>query len=184
MTKPAKRSTARATAGVVQRAEPVLANPWRLDMPAKVALNSYAELSIRGGLKVDGEFVDNPLKVIGTKPLSTRRTWPRRRATARRRYGTAVCWQLAAAGITALSTRSARRAATRTRIWWLREQYYKTNQKGETVEADGHEYLAISSPGVAEDRPARDDLFDHPDTVLVDYWYWGMGYDGTTRASP
>ena len=73
------------------------------DMPAKLALTSYAELSERGGLKIDGEMVHDPLYVIGEKPLQYAKNVAKTKGNGEGKvFGTAVCWQLAAAGITAL----------------------------------------------------------------------------------
>ena len=152
---------------------------------AKRDLNFYVAKSgvgagAGGGLRnlETGDMLDNPLYVIGQKPLEIASNVAKTSGVgARKTYGVAVCWQLAAAGITALiDAFKAAGGYEGTRIWWLREQYY--NEDGEMD--DGHEYLAISGPGVALNfKTAMRDLQAHEATVLVDYWYSAMSYDGT-----
>ena len=77
-------------------------------------------------------------------------------------YGVSVCWTFAASGMNALITKikDLGAIATGSRIWWLREKYA----------SDGHEYLAITRPGVATTYSTAKELFDDDDTIVVDYW--------------
>ena len=134
----------------------------------------------RGGIKDDsvrdgGVFTtllkDNPLFETGVKPLfyaehSAKTTGKTAgddgTPNTPKEYGVNVCWAFAAGGMNALITKIEGLDAitTGSRIWWLKESY----------DADGHEYLAITRPGVATTYSTAKELFDDDDTIVVDYW--------------
>ena len=87
-------------------------------------------------------------------------------------YGVLVCFAFAAAGMNALiaKVQTIDAISTGSQIWWLRETYDKGGFSSSAT-ASGHEYLAITRPGVAMDYlTAEEELFGDDDTIIVDYW--------------
>ena len=131
----------------------------------KIWANLDAIVRLNLGLKdvkdENGELVDNPLSVAGGEALHFAGHSAR---TTGDDFGVLVCFAFAAGGMNALiaKVQTIDAISTGSRIWGLAEPY---------PGGDGHEYLAITRPGVAtEYSTAKEEMFGDDDTIIVDYW--------------